>query len=225
MKKIVVLISGKLRSGKDQLCTYMRAKLEADGYTTGQVSFAKPLKDGVWEDFTSLFNYLHEKRLEMLEAGAPPESVEWLITRESNIYEDKTGITRALLQIYGTEIFRRRVSDTYWVDKCVQAVNDSSASVVFVTDVRYPNELDAFLDWYNEDQVGRHAASIRIERPDFLRGGSADEHTSEKALDDHSPWDFLVDNSGSLEDLMGAAEAVTKAIQSDALIGQGGQDA
>jgi hypothetical protein len=212
--KTVILISAKLRAGKNQLCTYMREHLATmPGKTSNEVAVADPIKERVWQDFTSLYAFMQEQHDALVAKGIPEEDVTWLSVRKEHLYDKKTPFSRALMQIYGTEVFRKRVTDSYWVDLCVKRIEDASEDILFVTDVRYENELDIFLDWAAADPQNRRAVTVRIERPDYLRGVSpADAHTSEVALDHIVSWDFLVDNSGTLEDLQHAAQAIAREI-------------
>lgn len=217
--KTVVLVSAKLQSGKNQLVSYMEEFLHEElVISTGTASYAGPLKARAWEDFQPLFDLLETKHAELLAAGAPAKDIAWMVAKENNMYEDKTELTRVLLQMYGTEIFRRRVSSNYWVDLCVQTVAASPAEFVFISDVRFPNEVEAFYTWAESDPDNRKVVTIRVERPDHLRKASqatsdgSHEHPSETGLDDYPIWDYVVDNSGTLEDLRGGAQAICRAI-------------
>ena len=219
--KTIVVLSAKLQSGKNQLCRYMMEYLESKGHSVLSTSFAAPLKAGAWEDFQPLFAFLVEQHDLLLKLGTPPETIAWMVTKEENMYEDKTALTRVLLQMYGTEIFRRRVSDNYWVDMCFQSIVGSSKEFFFITDTRYANELERAYDWADAaDAPGdRRVVAIRVERPSVQREASSNQHSSETGLDNFSPWDFVVDNRGTLEDLKHSAEAICDAIMLEGTVG------
>jgi hypothetical protein len=92
---------------------------------------------------------------------------------------------RNLLQIVGTEIFRRIHGDI-WVDACMNEIANDKPGLAIITDCRFPNEVD-----------GVHNAGgkvIRFTRSPFTE---QDQHESETALDDYSAsqFDFVLDNA------------------------------
>lgn len=106
-----------------------------------------------------------------------------------DIEQDKE-LYRPLLQWWGTEYRRTKNGADYWVDK----VNDSfeavrGESLVIVTDVRFKNEAQ----WVKSN----NGLMVNIKRDNAL---SNDSHVSENQLNDY-PFDFVVDNNGTLEQL------------------------
>lgn len=97
---------------------------------------------------------------------------------------------RQFLQSYGTAA--RTVDDRIWLRPVewfiLDALDDGSGPVV-VTDVRYPNEVDTI-----HDMGGLY---VEVTRPGK---GPWNRHPSENALDD-TPADYVLENSGSLDDL------------------------
>lgn len=61
-----------------------------------------------------------------------------------------------------------------------------------ITDVRFPNEVEAIKD--------RSGIMIRINRPET--DSNAGTHLSETALDDYQDWDIVINNNGTIEDLI-----------------------
>ena len=59
MKK-VILVSGKLRSGKNQFAEYLRQSYELNKISIRQDLFAKTLKDSCREDFKPLIRDINE---------------------------------------------------------------------------------------------------------------------------------------------------------------------
>ena len=211
MKKTVILISAKLQSGKNQLASYIKEELASKSFAVSSESYAKALKAQCTEDFGRLWGFLEGKRQELLALGTvPPELISWMSVKPENLQEDKTDLTRLMLQIYGTEIFRNRVDGDYWVKKCVDSVNLSKSDFVMITDVRYPNEVEAFLDWAKDRSGMRRVVLVRVERPGYVRDENdpAHKHPSESALDEFPCWDYVVDNVGTLEDLRSSAQAI-----------------
>lgn len=205
-KPVLLLISGKLQSGKNTLADLITAEAEKRGATVAQGLFARALKENCRDDFMLLSNFLSSERAKLLEAypELPPETLSWMDVQEHQWWDKKTGYTRTALQLYGTDIFRKRVSESYWVDKVREEAGASSAQLFIVTDTRYPNEVEL------KDVGGdREVLTLRINRPSLTREGVEEQHTSETALDDYASWDFLVSNEGSMRDLANVASVIT----------------
>lgn len=60
-----------------------------------------------------------------------------------------------------------------------------------ITDVRFPNEAQAVKN--------RGGIMIRVNRPDK---GNTDNHPSEISLDNYQDWDHVIENNGTIEDLI-----------------------
>ena len=145
--------------------------------------FAKNLKDNCKQDFKQLITYLNELNI--------PE----LKTEDKNFYEEKTSLTRILLQIYGTNIIRDRIDKNYWINLIKERCLASKADVRIITDVRFPNEIDDIID---EDKY--HTIPVRISRL-IKREDGFYQHPSETALDTYPYFHYTIDNNGTLEDL------------------------
>lgn len=104
---------------------------------------------------------------------------------------------RALLQRFGTEVGRDLYGESFWVDRVMNQIktnphHDSTTGLFVghevvgdyvITDVRFPNELDA---------VRRVGGQVwRIQRPGV---GAVNDHISEQVL----PHDLIVPNTGDL---------------------------
>lgn len=105
---------------------------------------------------------------------------------------------RDILQKIG-ESFRKEISPDIWVDSLFSRYDnlnyrEYSGDVVkpnlIITDVRMPNEAQAIKD--------RGGILIRVDR----ETGYKDNHISETALDDYQDWDYIIDNNGTLEELI-----------------------
>jgi hypothetical protein len=226
MKKIV-LVSGKLQTGKNQFADYLEQAYTLDKVEVVQDCFAQYLKDECKEDFKPLTKFLnrianqikslcdpmliynHKTKKYDIEAtkGGPEESdfmyfLQKLRTHDENFYEDKNDITRILLQTYGTEIFRKRVDNDYWVKRMISKIKESDKKVFIITDVRFPNEIDLVME---EDEFD--VCTIRVER-DMDRSGPEHKHPSETSLDGFNGFNYIVDNNGTLEELWNAMGAV-----------------
>lgn len=214
--RTVLLISGKLQSGKNQLSIYIKDVMDKMGFNIIEDSFAKDLKDNCADDFAHLKTFVDaycEELDGMLNdlklAGSDPEKINAISKKvnslkftNENFYEDKTELTRVLLQIYGTEIFRNRVDNSYWSKQVSNRCMTGNYNVTHITDVRFPDEIMVV---ENDSNIGRHTkykvVKIRVERDSLNRDDTKNQHISETSLDDYNKWDDIVYNNGSLEDL------------------------
>lgn len=198
----VILISGKLQSGKNQFAEYLKETFEQHGKLVRCDLFAKGVKDGAKEDFKLLCDYLNTLDI--------PE----LKTTEENFYEEKTELTRILLQLYGTEIFRNRVDKNHWVKQLIYRAKENSEYVSLVTDVRFQNEISLL-----KQDPDLYVCTVRINRT-VNRIGVENEHPSETSLDTYSDWDFHITNNGTLEDLREDAEKMYARLQKIQIYGR-----
>lgn len=215
----IILISGKMRSGKDQLASYMADFFEKLNMAVVFDKYAGDLKKYCSEDFKLLETVLNDsvasikaslggfcsthfsQGLESAIYKQVESELDNLTIKKHNWFEDKTPVTRAILQLYGTETFRNRVDNMYWVNKLYnRVVSDKVHDVCIITDTRFPNELDVFEKELQKDGVNQ-AYSMRIHRGESLGG-----HPSETALDDYPCFDYVIDNNGTLTDLENTAK-------------------
>lgn len=191
MTKLVVFMSGKMRSGKNELASIIMDTLQ----TTHSVSydfFANDLKHRAKVDFDKLAKGINT----IIDALPDDESKaiikRHLYTEDFHWFEDKNTLTRLLLQIYGTEIFRDRVSRSYWTDLMVSKLEQCTDDIVFITDGRFPNEISSLenRDW--------KILKIRVNRP-IERDSLVEDHPSETMLDDYTNWDMVIENDSTIE--------------------------
>jgi len=117
---------------------------------------------------------------------------------------------RKLLQLLGTEAGRQIIHPNIWVNALFADYNplgfdykgsagkNIKGSWVYpkwiITDVRFPNEVEGIKD--------RGGIVIRINRDNGTRAIDVNPHLSETALDDYDGFDYVVENDGSIEDLV-----------------------
>lgn len=221
----VVGVSGKIGSGKDYLTGKLIEELNSRGRSTAHTSFAKPLKKELGEIITLL---KENRKLGRYDASAlvaerynmTEEQAGWLVTRlypELDI-EDLNGWSRTLgvrgcLQLLGSEI-RRAQNPSYWTDKYFAEVDTIDADYVFVSDGRFPNEMDAI--------KSKNGVTFRLEIPEEIllsrrmnRDGITytDEqlnHMSETSLDDYADFDYIVGEVVDASALTDFIEAKTR---------------
>lgn len=211
MKKII-LVSGKMRSGKNTFADTFERLASERSLTTKQISFAQPVKDRTREDFSNLVSYLnatvaHIRKLAIdlkrdslnCKADEIVKQVSKLSIEDENFYDSKTELSRILLTTYGTDIFRNRVSKNYWVEQTKKEIEKELSSktledFTIITDFRFPNEK-----WVLETSEEFKTISIRINR-DIPRDPSVATHSSEVALDSFTKFDYILENDSSKED-------------------------
>lgn len=136
---------------------------------------------------------------------------------ESHVWQEVL-TPRKILQLLGTEAGREIIHPNIWVnalmseykaifvnpplldeDNIKQSPLEEGYPNWIITDMRFPNELEAVKD--------KGGITIRIERPetDHLAG----DHASETALDD-AEFDYLIINDGSIEDLITEVSVILK---------------
>lgn len=116
-----------------------------------------------------------------------------------------TGVmsVRELFQKIGTDAIRNNVHQDAWVNalmvdyKPIKHYSPYEARAVssslpnwLITDVRFPNEAKAIKD--------KKGILIRVER----KGCPTSEHLSETALDSYKDWDYVIDNNGTIDELL-----------------------
>lgn len=167
-------LSGYARSGKDTV-----GEMLSERYGYVRVAFADLIKT------TSL----------LIDPYIPVRAGKGLL-RLSDVVEihgwtkakEKYPEVRQFLQRYGSEAIRDTFGADFWVDRLFDTLNlDGKARYVF-TDVRFPNEAN---------RIAREGLVWRISRPGCE---AANEHSSEHALDGY-PFDAVIENDGSLNDL------------------------
>jgi uncharacterized protein YozE (UPF0346 family) len=214
MKKKVILISGKMRSGKNQFAEYLKQQFRSKSFSTKEDLFAKDLKDGCKKDFKALSTYLNDQVTRILSLlsindtvfkeynAQVKEEVKKLIIKDENWYENKTEMTRLLLQLYGTEIFRNRVDENHWVNQVKNRAIATDKDIYIVTDTRFTNEIEGMYSEADYDLI-----TIRINRP-MDRKGSENQHKSETGLDRYKNWNYVIHNNKDLKHLQKCSRTV-----------------
>jgi len=204
--KTIILISGKMQSGKNVVAKFIEEFMN-DKTSVEQLYFAKNLKDYCKNDFKKIVDYMNsfidniKTKYESIIPNILFEEIGKLRIEDENFYENKTEFTRLLLQIYGTEIFRDRVDKNYWVNKVAENIKNSDSKYILITDVRFPNEithLSKSLNNTKNDELYK-IITLRVNR-DLDRNSIIHEHESESRLDDYN-FDYVINNNGSLEEL------------------------
>ena len=128
---MIIGICGLIGSGKNTA-----AEIVAKEYDYIQTSMAAPLKDMTAVAF-GWPRYLLE--------GDTKESREFR-EKQDDFWSDRLGrpwSPRIALQFLGTELFRQKLNDDFWVHALEQRMNPNKNYVI--ADVRFPNEIEMIL--------------------------------------------------------------------------------
>lgn len=116
--------------------------------------------------------------------------------------EEKDG---PLLQVLGTEVFRRR-DPNVWVKTVYRKIQDKTPAIAVVPDVRFPNEAQMVKD------MGGKVIHIRRFLQDGTRFIATDRpttHPSEVGMDNYKGWDYTIDaKDGDFEGIYKAVDAI-----------------
>lgn len=148
--------------------------------TWNRESFAKRLR-------SCLYTITGDDRIFALD-DETKNSLSTIKDAEGNYYT-----IRQLLQKFGTEV-GRNISPNLWVDALmndyIKAKSDGYEEDWIVTDVRFENEAKAIRE--------NGGILIRLNR----NTGFNDQHSSETALDNYKNFDLIIDNNGTLDELI-----------------------
>lgn len=213
----VIAVTGKLQNGKDTFGNFIKEKL--DGVEV--VSFAHKLKEFAEKDFDILAKQVnfqidelfakldskwYIKFIPFVSKFIKSELEDWKITSDK-WYENKNFITRSILQIYGTDIMRKRVDDNFWIDKTISYIDNlksKGVKYVVITDNRFNNEIEKLKDKYDDVSVVNVVKSNVVE-------GIESTHESENSLDPDL-FTHIIDNDTTLEELEKKADSYIKSI-------------
>ena len=100
---------------------------------------------------------------------------------------EKKELIRPLMIAHGE--VRRKQDKNYWIKKVINSISDEfderiipnfKQNIAVITDCRYLNEYQAFVDAFGKDVV----RLVRIERPNFILAPEPTEIANNKMLDD-----------------------------------------
>ncbi len=196
---IIIGMSGKKQSGKTLSCEDIQRKYglsQSANYpvttisaTVALYSFADMLKQKVCMDTMGL---TYEQCNGTNEQKSTPTKYKWENLPRQIRYDNKLGskyasngevyqhilpegfmTAREILQIVGTDIFRKYFDDDIWVNATFRKIEKEKPKVAIITDARFPGEIDAIMN--------NGGCVIRLLR-DVCE---SDFHESETALDDY----------------------------------------
>lgn len=208
----VIGLTGAAGAGKDTVCKIAMEWCAREGYDARRVALADPLKvsaaralgmpvEATAEECVDFCNELKQPGVEITIERAHKDYVDGVSTPliSHELFGKLSG--REYLQWYGTEAHRAVFGEHFWTDvsaKTIGDLEDEGVDVVFITDVRFPNEASMVYsndDWHGEIwEVQREQAS------------PVEAHSSETGIG--RPGDILIANSGTMADLTQAVSCV-----------------
>ena len=169
---MIIGLSGYAQTGKDTIANHLINKY---GFT--RVAFADPIREAVYK-LNPNINIADMKGVSLATAV---DRLGWEMVKVES--ED----ARWLLQRMGTEVGREIFGENFWVDQAMKKALQHKN--VVITDVRYPNELQAILE---------HSGTVwRVIKDDT---GAVNRHASETALDDYQ-FEYIIFNNDTIESL------------------------
>lgn len=198
-KEVVVFgISGKMGSGKDTI-----GELVAKEFSAAYTSFATPVREEISEiiesgqgDLSTLSTTYNASEVDLSELFELMEG--------KSIYE-RTPEARKALQFWATDL-RRTQYYNYWVDKTLELIVDnlSEGKSMYISDLRFVNEVEAFLDLGCKVFRLDVPTEVRIERLTKRDGVTPKkehlEHVSELALDNYE-FEHTINGCQSPDDI------------------------
>lgn len=104
---------------------------------------------------------------------------------------------RDLLINLGTNIIRNKIDENFHINRLLQDIEVLSYffDYFIVSDVRFPVEIEKVKEKYND------VVTIKMMRESDELNESQKENRTETSLDNYDNFDYIIDNSGSLDEL------------------------
>jgi hypothetical protein len=180
MSKFIV-ISGKKGHGKNYFASVLSEYLRREGKTVVETAFAEPMKKFCNEVFGFSMEDMMSQEGKLKKTHIKWSQINVDIARDNNKMNpdynfgrpvDEYMTIREVLQVIGTDVWRKRFYDPIWAEAPFYKKWD--ADYVIITDCRFPNELE----------IAKKHGAVAVRIVGMLPGmGSEDTHISETALD------------------------------------------
>ncbi len=185
---MLLVISGKARSGKDTTSNILYGYLTDLGRNCVTIAYADFLKEILGKCFNLSSEHLYGSLKE--------EPIDYLpIRTRSGKITNHNWTTRKLLQFLGTDVMRT-IDPDCWINVVKNFVkNNHDYDDIIITDGRFINEIDWVLQ-----EGGIHIHVIR-DNKDFSSGN---DHASETSLDDYivnNESCYIIENNKTLHHL------------------------
>lgn len=206
-----ILIHGEAQSGKNTFAQLLKNELEKyydkvymDMYAGKLKTLAETCFPDVWNYMKSEYSKIPTSILHDLRENYDVD-LSWLKKLDhDNWQEDKTPFTRKFLQDLGTDLLKYHVDNSYHFNSVVNKYKNIDNAIILVTDYRFDDEYTAFDD-LNIDNC--KVITIKVER-DIDNSSDIYTHASEKGIS--IPFNYVVDNNGTLADLTDSAIVITE---------------
>ncbi len=175
MKKSIILVSGKKRSGKNYTAEILQNRLLRKGISCETLSFAEPLKDIVAKTFIITPSELEEYK------NNPNRYKIMLKDIDGNNSRELTDF-RQVLNDLGTPIMKSYFGDNIWVNLTENKIKKSQSKVIIISDFRFPVERLQMKD--------TKVSTIRVNRV----GLEHSDLVSENSLNDFV-FDYEINNN------------------------------
>lgn len=212
----VIILSGKLHTGKDTFADKLKLKLEDRGDNVYKIAYADSTKSDMVRiiklfllgkhveevmnimdigfvygyQMTKIFNYINQ---DLLEKPYLKSEFNSLSNKELQPKLKLLKHYRLIMQTYGTEI-RRSLDDKYWINKVLNKVcqipedNISNNVDVIIPDGRFKNEIELSDDL---DASKHRVLTVRLEAPnevikDRIKNAPNDQEEISKETFSHS---------------------------------------
>lgn len=116
---------------------------------------------------------------------------------ESRLYLQHLGV--ACREVFGNQV---------WINPIVNEIYENPRSDFVVTDLRFRNEAIE-LKRLEEYLPGQRVFTVNVTRPGH---GALNGHQSETEMT-HHPFDYVLDNAGTLDDLDGLTDLMVKVLR------------
>jgi hypothetical protein len=194
---MILSISGKKAVGKSTIAGMFVSK-----YNFTELTFAQPLKRAISVAFSIPLSDLEdqdrkeqefEPRIvsesemnEFLDILTPYQVLSSDDRRRCHMVRVEYNSYRQLMQKMGTDVIRRQVKDSYWIDIMRDRITSSQAKDIVVTDARFPNERKLLKELKGKLMLVKREVQKN------------DGHVSENMLGLESDYDVIVNNDGSV---------------------------
>lgn len=195
---MIIGITAEKETGKTTSVQYMMQKLTERGKPFVMINF----KDALIEELIQYFPDLLQAMCDTYNNDrATYDGTPWTIER---LFREKPPLVRRLMQNWGTD-FRRAQDPLYWVHKWyLKACAVAPGTVIFVDDVRFPNEAEAVCSFIPH-------LLLKLEGVGFPHTGK-DIHSSETEMKVIVPDLTIVSTYGDLDGLHTSLNAVVDSV-------------
>jgi hypothetical protein len=196
-RPLIIGFSGKKRVGKDAAADAVKS------YGFVEDAMASPIKTISREVFRLSYEQLY---------GAKKE-----------VEDEFWGLSpREIMQKVGTDFARSAFNEEVWVDSFRRRMQDTDHSRIVITDVRFPNEVEAIHDLggqviricrpRKEPDLNSTIKALVGQFPRLSQYFGTQYHPSETALDNYEDFDLRLLNDGTLAEYRYAVKSITKII-------------